>query len=63
MHWGGAHGMGRGKALWNDRVFSIMAVCAWGSIGGIGESSYVGNEDRCARGMETNQKVNVLEIG
>ena len=55
--------MGRGRALWNDRVFSEVFVGTWGSIGGVGEPSYVGNEDRYARGMETNQKLNVLRIG
>ena len=32
--------MGRGGALWNDRVFSEVFVDAWGSVGGIEEPSY-----------------------
>ena len=55
--------MGRGGAFWNDRVFSEVFVVTWRSVGGIEESSYVGNGDRYAGGMETNQKVNVLGIG
>ena len=55
--------MGRGGALWNDRVFSEVLVVTWRSVGDVGELSYVGNGDRYAGGMETNQKVNVLRIG
>ena len=50
-------------ALWNDRAFSEVFVGTWGSVGGVEEPSYVGNGDRYAGRMETNQKVNVLRIG
>ena len=55
--------MGRGGAMWNDRVFLEVFVGTWGSIGGVGEPSYVRNGDRFAGGMGTNQKLNVLRIG
>ena len=55
--------MGRGGALWNERAFLEVNVCAWGSLEDVGEDSYVGNGDRYARRMVTNQKLNVLRIG
>ena len=55
--------MGRRGALWNERAFLEVNVCAWGSLEDVGEDSYVGNGDRYARRMETNQKLNVLRIG
>ena len=37
--------MGRGGAMWNDRVFLEVFVGTWGSVVGIEEPSYVGNGD------------------
>ena len=55
--------MGRGGALWNDRVFSKVFVDTWRSVEGVGEPSYGEEWDRYAGEMETNQKLNVLRIG
>ena len=55
--------MGRGGAMWNDRVFLEVFVVTWRSVVGVGGPSYVGNGDLYAGGMETNQKLNVLGIG
>ena len=55
--------MGCGEALWNERGFSEVFVGAWGYVEGTEGGSRGENEDRCAGGMETNQKVIGFRIG